>query len=112
LRDQHPDLHIYAPITVGDHVFIGMGAMVLPGVTIGSRCVIGAGSVVTRDIPDGTVAAGVPCRPIRSIEEYRERACARGINWPVGRYDAAWRAMVMRHAATGEGAGRRDAPLR
>ncbi len=53
----------------------------LPGVRIGSDVVIGAGSVVTRDIPDGTVAAGSPCRPIRPIEEYERRALERATWW-------------------------------
>ena len=55
------------PITVGSHVWFGGGVQVLPGVTIGSHVVIGSGSVVTRDIPDGCVAAGNPCRVLRPI---------------------------------------------
>jgi len=57
------------PIRVGDDVWIGAGVTVLPGVTIGDRCVIGAGSVVTRDIPADTVAYGNPCRPHRKVEQ-------------------------------------------
>ena len=57
------------PIEIGSDVWVGGGALILPGVTIGSRCVIGAGSVVTRDIPDGVFAAGNPCRVIRGIRE-------------------------------------------
>ncbi|STZ75863.1 sugar O-acetyltransferase [Bergeriella denitrificans] len=57
------------PITVGDDVWIGGGVKVMPGVTIGSNVVIAAGSVVTRDIPDNVVAAGVPCRVVRAITE-------------------------------------------
>ena len=55
------------PITVGDNVWFGMGAMVCPGVTIGSDVVIGAGSVVTKDTPSGVVAVGNPCKPLRKI---------------------------------------------
>lgn len=55
------------PITVGNYVWIGGGVQVLPGVTIGSNVVIGAGSVVNRDIPDNCVAVGNPCRVVRSI---------------------------------------------
>jgi maltose O-acetyltransferase len=50
---------------------IGSGAMILAGVTIGSRSVIGAGSVVTRDVPDGVLAAGNPCRVIRELAPAR-----------------------------------------
>jgi maltose O-acetyltransferase len=57
------------PIEIGSDVWVGGGALILPGVRIGSRSVIGAGSVVTRDLPDGVFAAGNPCRVIREIAE-------------------------------------------
>lgn len=50
-----------APVIIGNHVWIGGGAIILPGVTIGNNVVIGAGSVVTKDIPDNTIAYGNPC---------------------------------------------------
>lgn len=56
-------------VTVGDNVWIGGNTVICPGVHIGSNCVIGAGSVVTRDIPDWSFAAGNPCRVIRKITE-------------------------------------------
>lgn len=56
-------------ITVGDNVWIGGNTVICPGVHIGSNVVIGAGSVVTRDIPDWSLAAGNPCRVIRPITE-------------------------------------------
>nr|WP_330368159.1 DapH/DapD/GlmU-related protein [Butyrivibrio sp. MB2005] len=62
-------LEIALPITVGDNVWIGTQVSVLPGVTIGSNTVIGAGSVVNRDIPDGVIAAGNPCKVIRKITD-------------------------------------------
>ncbi|MFF9622216.1 maltose acetyltransferase domain-containing protein [Streptomyces griseosporeus] len=55
------------PITVGDNVWIGGGAIVLPGVTIGDNSVIGAGAVVTRDVPANAVAVGNPARVVRSL---------------------------------------------
>lgn len=55
------------PITIGKRVWIGGGAIVLPGVTIGDDTTIGAGSVVARDIPPGVVAAGNPCTVIRTL---------------------------------------------
>lgn len=57
------------PITVGNHVWIGGGVHVMPGVTIGDHVVIGGGSVVVKDIPDHSVAVGNPCRVIRRITE-------------------------------------------
>lgn len=56
------------PVTIGSDVWVGGGVIILPGVRIGSRSVIGAGSVVTGDIPDGVFAAGNPCRVVREIE--------------------------------------------
>ena len=57
------------PIHVGKNVWIGSGAQIMPGVTIGDNSVIGAGSVVTKDIPANCVAMGVPCKVIREIGE-------------------------------------------
>jgi maltose O-acetyltransferase len=61
------DLELAFPIIVRDNVWIGAGAIVCPGVTIGEDSIIGAGSVVTQDIPAGVVAVGAPCRVIRSL---------------------------------------------
>ena len=58
------------PIAIGDGAWIGAGAIVLPGVTIGRYAVIGAGSVVNKDIPDYTVAVGNPCKPLRKINDH------------------------------------------
>ncbi len=55
-----------APVVIGRHVWIGGGAIILPGVTIGDNVVIGAGSVVTHSLPSNTVAYGNPCRVVRS----------------------------------------------
>jgi len=57
------------PIEIGDEVWVGGGAIICPGVRVGSRSVVGAGSVVTRDIPNEVFAAGNPCRVIRKIGE-------------------------------------------
>jgi maltose O-acetyltransferase len=57
------------PVAIGADVWVGGGALILAGVHIGSRAVIGAGSVVTRDIPEGVFAAGNPCRVIRDVSQ-------------------------------------------
>lgn len=71
----HPDsrnsLYEYGiGVSIGDNVWIGGSTVILPGVHIGSNTVIGAGSVVTKDIPDWVVAAGNPCKVIRKITEW------------------------------------------
>lgn len=57
------------PISIGDDVWVGGSAVICPGVVLGDRCVIGAGSVVTKDIPSDVFAAGNPCRVIRALEQ-------------------------------------------
>lgn len=61
--------HFSLPIHIGNNVWIGANSVILPGVTIGDNTVIGAGSIVTRDIPDHVVAVGNPCRVMRPITE-------------------------------------------
>ena len=70
-----PELHrlVYQfnqPIHIGNNVWLGAGVIVLPGVTIGDNSVVGAGSVVTKDIPANVVAVGNPCRILREINEH------------------------------------------
>jgi maltose O-acetyltransferase len=59
------------PITIGDDVWVGGAAIVVPGVTIGDHAVIGAGSVVVKDVTADVVAVGNPCRPVRELEAVR-----------------------------------------
>jgi maltose O-acetyltransferase len=65
---QRRTLEFGKPVTIGDDVWVGGAAIICPGVRVGSRSVIGAGSVVTRDIPEGVFAAGNPCRVIRTLD--------------------------------------------
>jgi len=67
-RRWHGEMYAF-PVTIGDNVWICAGAIVLPGVTIGEGSVIGAGSVVTKDIPPYSLAVGNPCKPIRAITD-------------------------------------------
>ena len=68
-EQRNAGLEIALPITVGNNVWFGANVTVLPGVTVGSDTVIGAGSVVTRDIPSGVIAVGNPCRVLRPITD-------------------------------------------
>lgn len=72
------------PIVIGNDVWIGGNAVVLPGVTVGDGSTIGAGSVVTRDVPAGVLAAGNPCRVIRPLTEDDRRYYARNRLFPEG----------------------------
>lgn len=73
LPDGNPETVIYGPIRVGKNCVIGCRAVILPGVTIGDNVIIGAGSIVNKDIPDNVVAAGNPCRVICTLDEYRKK---------------------------------------
>lgn len=60
-------------VEIGNNIYFGMNVTILKGVTIGDNCIIGAGSIVTKDIPSNSVASGVPCKVICTIEEYYEK---------------------------------------
>lgn len=66
-EQRNKGLEYAKPIEVGDNVWIGGNVVVLPGVKIGDNCVIGAGSVVTKDVPENSVAVGNPCKVIRKL---------------------------------------------
>jgi maltose O-acetyltransferase len=66
-KERATGLEYAKPVTIGNDVWIGGGAIICPGVTISDRTVIGAGSIVTRDIPSDVFAAGNPCRVIRNL---------------------------------------------
>lgn len=72
-RNLVSDLEITKPITIGNDVYIGNNVLLLPGVTVGNKVIIGAGAVVTRNIPDNSVAVGVPARVIKTADEYFEK---------------------------------------
>lgn len=72
-RNEMPDFYVFGRIRIGDNTYIGNDTMILPGVTIGADCVIGARSLVNKDVPDGTVAAGVPVRLVSTTAEYKAK---------------------------------------
>ena len=72
-RNKIPDLEITKPIIVGNNVYIGNNAIILPGVIIGDNVIIGAGAVVSKDIPSNSVAVGVPARVIKTTDQYFEK---------------------------------------
>jgi acetyltransferase-like isoleucine patch superfamily enzyme len=76
LRDEKGRRYRFAPIEIGNDVFIGMNSLILPGVKIGNRVIVGAGSVVNRSIPDNCIVAGVPARFIGTFDQYERRGLA------------------------------------
>jgi len=73
------NIDYFAPIIIGDNVFIGNNAIILPGVRIGNNCIVGAGAVVTHDVPSNTVVGGVPAKTIKTMHEYSEKVNLKGI---------------------------------
>ena len=63
----------YAPIKIGEHVWIGSNATILSGVTIGDHAVVAAGAVVTQDVPAMTVVGGVPAKVLKVVREEKEK---------------------------------------
>ena len=87
-KPEYADVIKYGKIHVGERTFIGCNVTVMPGVKIGKCCVIGAGSVVTKNVPDGTVVAGVPAKPMMSTEEYAQKCLAEQKPYDKQRYMA------------------------
>ena len=71
--NQYKDVIKFGRIEVGEEAFIGTRSIIMPGVRIGKHSVVGAGSIVTRDVPDYTVVAGVPAKVICSTQEYAKK---------------------------------------
>ncbi|WP_277817594.1 acyltransferase [Dietzia cercidiphylli] len=78
-REDDPRLDVFGRIVVGNNVFIGVNSIILPGVNIGDDVVVGAGSVVTKDVPSGSVVAGCPARVLDSVESYVAKSSRKGV---------------------------------
>ena len=73
LYDEYREADLFGKIVIGNNVHIGVNAIVMPGVTIGNNVIVGCGAIVTHDIPDNSVAVGVPARVIETLDEYIEK---------------------------------------
>lgn len=78
-RSEVPDIDVVAPVIVEDSVFIGLNALLLPGVTVGRGAVVGAGAVVTRDVPPDSVVAGNPAIVMKNTSDYRIAAIRKSL---------------------------------
>ncbi len=99
-QDKYESLTCFGPIEIRDNCQIGVGVIILPHVTIGPDSIVGAGSVVTKDVPPETVVAGNPARPVCLLEEYENKCLARHIDIPDDR--AAARRVLERHFRSGK----------
>jgi acetyltransferase-like isoleucine patch superfamily enzyme len=79
LRHKYPGIEIIKRITIGNNVFIGSNATIMPGVTIGNNVIIAASSVITKDVPDNVVIGGVPAKVIKTMEEYEQKVLQEAI---------------------------------
>lgn len=73
LKKEYRNIDLFGRIVIKDNVFIGLNSIILPGVTIGTNVIIGAGSVVTRSIPDNTIVAGNPARIVGNIKQFESK---------------------------------------
>ncbi len=72
-RKEYPDMDVFGKIIIGDNVYIGNNATLMPGITIGDNVVVGANALVTKSIPSNVVVAGVPAKIISTLFEYKSK---------------------------------------
>mgnify|MGYP000849565594 CR=1 FL=1 len=73
LREKYPDFDFFGKIKIGNNVYIGNCAIIMPGVTIGNNVIVGAGSIVTKSVPENKVIAGNPARILSDIEDFEKK---------------------------------------
>jgi len=78
-RREIQGINVFGKIIIGNNVFIGARTIFMPGIRVGNNVVIAAGSIVTKDIPDNCVVAGVPAKVIKSIDEYKKNVLLKAI---------------------------------
>jgi acetyltransferase-like isoleucine patch superfamily enzyme len=96
-RGEIPNLNVFGKIEIKANCFIGYGAIILYDVTIGSNSIVGAGSVVTKDVPPNSVVAGVPARVISSTEEYKKKCIKRWELLGLKGSRKEWQEQLVRH---------------
>ncbi len=73
LYNGYNDVDLFGKIVVKNNVHIGTDAIIMPGVTIGNNCIVGCGAIVTKDVPDNSIVAGIPAKIIETIDEYKTK---------------------------------------
>ena len=73
LYEGYNNIDLFKPVVIGNNVHIGVNSIIMPGVNIGNNVIVGCGAIVTHDIPDNSVAVGVPAKVIETIDEYIEK---------------------------------------
>lgn len=72
--EEHPSLQKFGTIEIKDNCFIGINAMLMGNITIGPNAIVGAGAVVTKDVPEGAIVAGNPARVVSTVDKFKEKA--------------------------------------
>ena len=79
-REEYPDFDTFGKIKIGNNVYIGNNAMIMPGVEIGNNVIIGAGSIVTRSVPDNVVVTGIPAKIVSGLDDFKEKNLKYNLN--------------------------------
>jgi len=100
-RNKFMDMSAYgnafAPVVIGDNVFLGVNCIVMPGVNIGNNCIVGAGSIVTKNVADNTVVAGNPARVISTMTEHIDKYRKKMIGIDAKNYKALRKELTARY---------------
>ena len=86
-KDEFKDVNRFGKIVIDEYSFIGSNSIIMPNVHIGKNCVVAAGAIVTKSVPDGCVVSGIPAKVICTTEEYANKMKSKmPINWNVDEY--------------------------
>ncbi len=95
-KEQYKNVVKFGKIVIGDNCFIGVRAMIMPGVTIGNNCIVAAGAVVTQSIPDGEVWGGIPARYITTTDEWAKKCLQKTPEYDLENYKKNFKEEVLR----------------
>ncbi|MCE7699521.1 MAG: acyltransferase [Methanobacterium paludis] len=96
-REEMPDLNVFGKIEIKDNCFIGLNSIILPNVTIGPNSVVGAGAVVSKNVPPNTIVAGVPAKVIGSTEEYKKKCLIKWKSQNLNGPKEKWETQLIEH---------------